>query len=76
MVGIIFAFKSFGQIQILTQGWPADSSNVLLYSIFQTGFEPPFRVGAASVQALALFVIMLGLTLAQFRLVGGKVFYR
>ena len=76
VVGMIFAFQSFGQIQILTQGGPADASKVLLYSIFQTGFEPPFRVGAASVQALALFVIMLGLTLAQLRLIGGRVFYR
>ena len=76
VVGMIFAFQSFGQIQILTQGGPADASNVLLYSIYQTGFEPPFRVGAASVQALALFVIMLGLTLVQFRLIGGRVFYR
>jgi ABC-type sugar transport system permease subunit len=76
VVGMIFAFQSFGQIQILTQGGPADASNVLLYSIFQTGFEPPFRVGAASVQALALFGIMLVLTLAQFRLIGGRVYYR
>ena len=76
VVGMIFAFQSFGQIQILTQGGPADASNVLLYSIYQTGFEPPFRVGAASVQSLALFVIMLGLTLVQFRLIGGRVFYR
>ena len=73
---MIFAFQSFGQIDILTQGGPVDASNVLLYSIYQTGFEQPFRVGAAAVQSLALFVIMLVLTLFQFRLLAGRVFYR
>ena len=76
VVGTIFAFQAFGQIQILTQGGPVDASNVLLYSIYTTGFETPFRVGAASVQALGLFVIMLVLTFGQFRLMSGRVFYR
>lgn len=76
VVGTIFAFQAFGQVQILTQGGPVDASNVLLYSIYTTGFEAPFRVGAASVQALGLFAIMLVLTLIQFRLMSGRVFYR
>ena len=74
VVGMIFAFQSFGQIQILTEGGPVDASNVLLYSIYQEGFQN-FREGAASVQAIALFVIMLVLTLAMFRLAAGRVFY-
>jgi len=76
VIGTIFAFQSFGQIEILTSGGPVDATNVILYSIFQTGFQPPFRVGAAAVQSLGLFVIMLVLTLAQFRLLSGRVFYR
>ncbi len=76
VVGMIFAFQSFGQIQILTQGGPVDASTVILYSIYQTGFEAPFRIGAAAVQSLALFVIMLVLTLLQFRLLAGRVFYQ
>jgi ABC-type sugar transport system permease subunit len=75
VVGVIFAFQSFGQIAILTQGGPVDASNVMLYSIYQEGFQN-FRYGAASVQAIILFFIMLGLTLAQFRLLAGRVFYR
>ncbi len=76
VIGMIFAFQSFGQIQILTEGGPVDASTVMLYSIYETGFEPPFRVGAAAVQSLALFAIMLALTLAQFRMLAGRVFYR
>jgi sn-glycerol 3-phosphate transport system permease protein len=75
VVGVIFAFQAFGQFNILTNGGPVDSTNVVLYSIYQEAFQN-FRVGAASVQALALFVIMLGLTLVQFRLLERRVFYR
>jgi sn-glycerol 3-phosphate transport system permease protein len=75
VVGTIFAFQSFGQIDILTQGGPVDASNVMLYSIYQEGFEN-FQKGAASVQAIALFCIMLLLTLVQFRFLSGRVFYR
>ncbi|MDP3767607.1 MAG: sugar ABC transporter permease, partial [Dehalococcoidia bacterium] len=75
VVGTIFAFQAFGQIDILTQGGPVDSSNVILYSIYQEGFQN-FRTGAASVQAIVLFLVMLGFTWLQFRLVSGRVFYR
>ncbi len=75
VVGVIFAFQAFGQFNILTGGGPVDSTNVILYSIYQEAFQN-FRAGAASVQALALFVIMLGLTLLQFRLLERRVFYR
>ena len=75
VVGVIFAFQSFGQVEIMTKGGPVDATNVIIYSIYQEAFEN-FRYGAASVQAVALFVIMLGLTLLQFRLVRGRIFYR
>ena len=75
VVGVIFAFQSFGQIDVMTHGGPVDSTNVIIYSIYREAFQN-FRYGAASVEAIALFVIMLGLTLFQFRLVRGRIFYR
>jgi multiple sugar transport system permease protein/sn-glycerol 3-phosphate transport system permease protein len=75
VVGTIFAFQAFGQIDILTSGGPVDATNVLLYSIYQVGFEN-FQKGAASVQAIALFVVLLLLTLLQFRFLSRRVFYR
>jgi multiple sugar transport system permease protein/sn-glycerol 3-phosphate transport system permease protein len=74
VVGLIFSFQAFGQIRILTQGGPVDSTNTLLYSIYSNGFEN-FRTGVASVEAIALFVILLLLTLALFRFSAGRVFY-
>lgn len=77
VVGVIFAFQSFGQIDVFVRagGVSPDATNVILYSIYQEGFQN-FREGAASVQALALFLIMLGLTLLQFWLLERRVFYR
>jgi sn-glycerol 3-phosphate transport system permease protein len=74
VVGMIFSFQAFGQISILTGGGPVDSTNTLLYSIYSDGFQN-FRTGAASVEAIALFLILLLLTLALFRLTAGRIFY-
>jgi sn-glycerol 3-phosphate transport system permease protein len=74
VVGLLFSFQAFGQISLLTGGGPAGSTNTLLYSIYQEGFQN-LRRGAASVEALALFAIMVGLTLMLFRLVASRVYY-
>ncbi len=70
----INAFESFGQIDILTQGGPLDRTNVVVYSIYTEGFRN-FNEGVAATQGLALFVIVLALTLAQFRFLERRVFY-
>jgi multiple sugar transport system permease protein/sn-glycerol 3-phosphate transport system permease protein len=75
VVGVILAFQAFGQIQILTKGGPVDATDTILFSIYDEGFRS-LRYGAASVQAVALFFVMLVLTLLQFRLAAGRVFYR
>ncbi|HLB23084.1 MAG TPA: sugar ABC transporter permease [Dehalococcoidia bacterium] len=75
VVGVIFAFQSFGQINILTQGGPLDSTNVIVYSIYREAFLH-YNVGLASAQAVVLFVIVLLLTFVQFVIASRWVFYR
>lgn len=75
VVGVIFAFESFGQIDILTHGGPLNSTNVIVYSIYQTAFLH-YNVGLAAAQAVVLFVIVLLLTVAQFAVAQRWVFYR
>ncbi len=70
----INAFKSFGQIDLLTEGGPADSTNVIVYSIYQEAFENR-NSGVASAQAIVLFLIMLALTLTQFLFFERRVHY-
>jgi len=75
VVGVIFAFESFGQIDILTKGGPLDSTNVIVYSIYREAFLH-YNVGLASAQAVVLFVLVLLLTLVQFVAAQRWVFYR
>lgn len=70
----INAFESFGQIDILTQGGPLNRTNVIVYSIYTQGFRN-LNEGVAAAQGLALFVIVLTLTLLQFRFLERRVFY-
>lgn len=51
----------------MTQGGPLDSTNVLVYAIYKNAFEY-FNIGKASAIAYVLFVIILILTLCQWRL--------
>jgi ABC-type sugar transport system permease subunit len=75
VVGTILAFQSFGQIHILTRGGPLDATTVIVYSIWQDAFQR-FDYGVASVQAVALFMLVLGLTVIQIRFVERRVFYQ
>jgi sn-glycerol 3-phosphate transport system permease protein len=75
VVGVIFAFQSFGQIHILTQGGPLDSTTVIVYSIYREAFLH-YNAGLASAQAVVLFVMVLLLTMAQFAIAQRWVFYR
>ena len=75
VVGVIFAFESFGQIDILTKGGPLNSTTVIVYSIYREAFLH-YNVGLASAQAVVLFVIVLLLTGVQFLAAQRWVFYR
>ncbi len=75
VVGVIFAFESFGQIDILTEGGPLDATNVIVYSIYKTAFLH-YNVGLAAAQAVVLFVIVMILTVVQFLVAQRWVFYR
>ncbi len=74
IVGSIFAFQTFGQIDLLTQGGPLDRTNVLTYSIY-TALRQQNNDGKAAVLAVALFFITLTLTLVQTRVLERRVHY-
>ena len=67
VVNIIQAFQSFGQIKLLTEGGPSESTNVIVYSIYRDAFFN-YRFGSASAQSVILFVIIMLITLVMFRL--------
>lgn len=67
IITAISSFQVFDLIYLMTQGGPLDSTNVLVYAIYKNAFEY-FNIGKASAIAYVLFVIILILTLCQWRL--------
>ncbi|KAB8129520.1 sugar ABC transporter permease [Gracilibacillus oryzae] len=74
-VSFINAFQTFGQVDMLTRGGPQNETNVIVYSIYQEAFRN-YQHGAASAQAIVLFIVILLLTLIQFKLGERKVHYQ
>jgi len=77
VVGTIFAFQSFGQIDILI-GYANNPArlhvNVLVYNIVNT-LTQENNTGVAAVMSVALFFITLLLTLLQMRFLERRVHY-
>lgn len=65
-LNIISAFQAFAQINVMTQGGPGDATNVIVYSIYRDAFFN-FRFDLAAAQSIILFVIILIITLVQFK---------
>ncbi|WP_249365654.1 carbohydrate ABC transporter permease [Cytobacillus citreus] len=74
-VSIINAFQTFGQIDILTQGGPANETNLIVYSIYREAFVN-YQFGSASAQAIVLFIFILLMTALQFKLGERRVHYQ
>lgn len=67
VVNIIQAFQSFGQIKILTEGGPNETTNVIVYSIYRDAFFN-YRFGSAAAQSVILFIIIMMITLVMFKM--------
>jgi ABC-type sugar transport system permease subunit len=64
---IINSFKVFDHILIMTDGGPGRATNVLGYYIYNQAFLY-FKFGYASAIAMVLFIIILVITIIQFKL--------
>lgn len=73
--GLINGFQVFDSPYILTAGGPGDASRTVVMYIYETGFRF-FQMGYASTIALSLFLIVVVLTVVQFRLSRIWVFYQ
>lgn len=75
IVTLINSFQTFGQIDILTGGGPAEATNLIVYSIYKDAFVNS-RFGYASAQAIILFILVLAFTVLQFKTGEKKVHYQ
>jgi multiple sugar transport system permease protein len=67
---VIFTLRSFEQVYVVTGGGPLNSSNLLVYYIYQQAFAL-FDFGYAAAAATVLLLVTLILVYVQLR-VGGK----
>jgi multiple sugar transport system permease protein len=63
----ISSFKVFDLILVMTNGGPGRATNVLVIHTYNTAFRE-FRFGYSSAIAMVLFVIVLIITIVQFRI--------
>jgi len=71
IVTTIASFQVFDQIKILTNGGPADATNVSVYYIYKNAFEY-MKVGYSSALAFVLFAIIFILSLFQLKITKGN----
>jgi sn-glycerol 3-phosphate transport system permease protein len=67
-------FESFGTIDYLTGGGPLESTTTMMYNIYVVGVRNN-DLGKAAAESILLFVMVIGLTVFQFRTAGQRVSY-
>ncbi|MCB0063953.1 MAG: sugar ABC transporter permease [Caldilineaceae bacterium] len=70
----ISSFQVFGLIYVMTQGGPANATNVYIHYLYQNAFAFG-RLGYASAMAWILFLIIALITLVQWQMQKRWVFY-
>ncbi len=75
VVNIVYAFfDTFGVIDSITQGGPAQATQILVYKVYYDGVKAG-DLGGSSAQSVVLMAIVIALTVVQFRFVERKVNY-
>jgi sn-glycerol 3-phosphate transport system permease protein len=75
VVNIVYAmFDTFGVIDATTEGGPAQATNIMVYKVYFDGFIGQ-NIGSSAAQSVVLMVLVLALTVVQFRFVEKKVAY-
>ncbi|ENN86937.1 ugpA, sn-Glycerol-3-phosphate transport system permease protein [Rhizobium freirei PRF 81] len=76
VINITESFQdSFGIVDIMTSGGPHNSTNLMVYKIYSDGFKGLDFSGAAA-QSIILMLLIVVLTIFQFRFIERRVHYR
>jgi len=75
VVGLVYAFfDTFGVISAVTQGGPARATETLVYKVYKDGVHN-LDLGGSAAQSVILMVIVIVLTMIQFRFIERRVHY-
>ncbi len=74
IVSVIESFQIFTIVDVMTQGGPAMSTDMMVNMLYRSGFTL-FDVGKGSALAVLLFVFLVVLTVLKSRILGKRVHY-
>jgi len=75
IMNLVYAFfETFGIIHAVTQGGPGNSTTILVYKVYRDGFIGQ-DLGSSSAQSVLLMILVMALTIFQFRYIEKKVNY-
>ncbi|MEO1192993.1 MAG: sn-glycerol-3-phosphate ABC transporter permease UgpA [Pseudomonadota bacterium] len=75
VVNLVYAFfDTFGTIDATTGGGPGQATTTLVYKVYQDGFRGQM-LGSSAAQSVVLMLLVIGLTIIQFRYIERKVHY-
>jgi sn-glycerol 3-phosphate transport system permease protein len=75
VVNIVYAFfNTFAIIDAATGGGPGQATEILVYKVYKDGFKA-LDLGSSAAQSVILMLIVIALTVAQFRFIERKVNY-
>ncbi|MFM9992882.1 MAG: sn-glycerol-3-phosphate ABC transporter permease UgpA [Burkholderiaceae bacterium] len=75
VINVVYAFfDTFGIIDAATKGGPGKDTAILVYKVYFDGFKA-LDLGGSAAQSVVLMVIVISLTVVQFRYVEKKVNY-
>ena len=75
VINIVYAFfDTFGIVDATTQGGPGKDTAILVYKVYYDGFKA-LDMGGSAAQSVVLMVVVVTLTVIQFRFVEKKVNY-
>jgi sn-glycerol 3-phosphate transport system permease protein len=75
VINMVYAFfDTFAIIDASTQGGPGKETSILVYRVYYDGFKA-LDIGGSAAQSVVLMVIVVALTVLQFRFVEKKVNY-
>lgn len=75
LMNMIGSFKVFETVHIMTGGGPMNSTNTLVYNLYENGFKF-YKIGYASAQGVILMIIIGIATVCYFKFLEKKVHYR
>ena len=74
VMATIFSFQVLGPIYVMTQGGPIDSTRILIYYVYEQGFQN-LRMGYANALSLVLLIVLAIISYFQIRILGEDVEY-